>query len=324
MSTGDAVLELKAAAAADAAGRATSPAAPPADTVHAERRRRQRGIAILVGSSCLFAVMAVGVRVAAREMPAMQIAWVRFAGSFVLLAGLARGRRVRLRPRPGNLGRVLLRGVLGGAAIVCYFVAIERIGAGLATLVHCMYPLATAALAVAFLGEPPSGRLAAALGLEVLGLLLVAAPAGAVAVVPAGGLAIALTGALLAGGAVATASRLRDSEEASLITVYFMAVGACMTAPALVGGVPAVSPAAAAALSVVVVTSAAGQWLLHHGLGFTSATLGSLTCATGVFTAAALEALVLGEPMRPRAAAGAVLMIAAVGVAGTARRQART
>jgi drug/metabolite transporter (DMT)-like permease len=293
------------------------------DTAVDENRRTRHGIAILIGSSLLFAVMAVCVRVAAREMPALQIAWVRFTGSFLLLFGLARGRR--LRPQPGNAVRVLLRGVLGASAIVCYFVAIERLGAGLATLLHCMYPIPTAVIAVLVLGEPASVRLAGAIALNLVGLVLVVGPEATLVAGAGPGLVIALVGAVLAGGAVATARHLRASEPASLITVYFMAVGALMTAPALAFGVPATSRATVMALAGVVVTSAAGQWMLHHGLGFISASLGSLACATGVFTAGWLEAVVLGEHMRAESLVGALCMILAVGLAaGGPERAART
>lgn len=278
-----------------------------------ERRRVRHGIAVLIGSSLLFAVMAVCVRFAAREMPALQIVWLRFAGSFVLLYALARGQR--LRPRAGNLSRVLLRGVLGAAAIVCYFVAIERIGAGLATLLHCMYPIPTAVIAVLVLKEPMSGRLVGAMLLNLVGLALVAGPEAASGTAGVVGLGIALSGAVFAGGAVATARHLRDSEDASLITVFFMAVGTVVTAPAWLLGVPAPSLAGVAALVGVIVTSAGGQWMLHHGLGFTSASVGSLTCATGVFTAAALKALLLGEHLPVQTLVGAVVMSVAVGVA---------
>jgi drug/metabolite transporter (DMT)-like permease len=277
------------------------------------RARVRRGIAILMGSSVLFGVMAVCVRVAGRELPSLQIACFRFTGSFLLLFGLARGRR--LRPKPGNLLRVVLRGLLGCAAIVCYFAAIRDVGAGLATILQCTYPLSTAVIAVLFLGERASPRLGAALLVNLIGLVLVVGPSVSLATASAGGVAIGLAGAVLAGGAVATAQHLRASEHASLITVYFMAVGALATAPAMLAGVPALSPVALAALLGVVVTSAAGQWLLHHGLGYTPASLGSLASATSVLTAAALEAVVLGEHLAAASAAGALLMIAAVGLA---------
>lgn len=284
-----------------------------ADADAVERRRVRHGIVVLIGSSLLFSVMAVCVRVAAREMPALQVAWVRFAGSFVVLLAAAWG--TRLRPRPGNLSRVLLRGMLGSSAIICYFVAIQRIGAGRATLLHCTYPIPTALLAVAFLGEAGSWRLVGALALNLVGLFLVVGPQALRGTADVHGFAIALVGACLAGGAVATARHLRASEDASLITIYFMAVGALLTAPALVSGVAPLSSVGLFALAGVVLTSAGGQWMLHHGLGFTSASLGSLTCATGVFTAAGLEALFLGEHMPLASIAGAIAMSVAVGFA---------
>ncbi len=278
-----------------------------------ERLALRRGIAILVGSSLIFAVMAVCVRFAAREVPALQIAWVRFTGSVVVL--LVAGRRTRLRPRPGNAGRVLQRALFGVGAIVCYFVAIERIGAGLATLLHAIYPIPTAVIAVLVLKEPASGRLAAAIVLNLIGLVLVVGPETTLGSADLIGVAISLTGALLASGAVTTARHLRATEPATLITLYFMAVGAVLTAPALAFGLPAVSLATVAALAGVIVTSAAGQWMLHHGLGYTPASIGSLACATGVFTAAWLEAILLDEHMRPESIVGALSMILAVGLA---------
>ena len=280
----------------------------------------RRGIAILVGSSLIFAVMAVCVRFAAREMPALQIAWVRFAGSFLLL--LALGRRSRLRPRPGNLGRVIQRALFGVAAIVCYFVAIERVGAGLATLLHCIYPVPTAVIAVLVLREPASRWLAAAIVLNVIGLVLVVGPETTLGSADFAGVAAGMLGAMLAAGAVTTARHLRASEPATLITIYFMAVGAVLTAPALALGVPSPSLGTLVALAGVIVTSSGGQWMLHHGLGYTPASIGSLACATGVFTAAWLEATLLGEHMQAESVVGALLMIVAVGLVAGRRQRA--
>lgn len=280
----------------------------------------RRGIAILVGSSLIFAVMAVCVRFAAREMPALQIAWVRFTGSFLLL--LALGRRSRLQPRPGNLGRVIQRALFGVAAIVCYFVAIERVGAGLATLLHCVYPVPTAVVAVLVLKEPASRWLAAAIVLNVIGLVLVVGPETTLGSADLAGVAVGVLGAFLAAGAVTTARHLRASEPATLITIYFMGVGALLTAPALALGVPSLSLVTIAALLGVIVTSSGGQWMLHHGLGYTPASIGSLACATGVFTAAWLEAILLGEHMRAESVVGALLMILAVGLAAGRRERA--
>lgn len=288
-----------------------------ADLFAEQRRLALRGVGIILISSVLFGAMAVCVRLAARELPSTRIAWVRFTGSLLLLLVFARG--TRLKPRPGNLLRVLQRALLGCAAITLYFFAIEHIGAGLATLLHCTYPIPTAVLAVLVLGEPASWRLLAAIAINLLGILLVVAPGANLSGVDTVGVLSALAASTLAGGAVATARHLRASEDASLITIYFMGVGAVLTAPSLIGAFPAISPTTCIALTGVVVTSAAGQWLLHHGLGFTSAVEGSLACATSVITAAALEAMFLGEHLGAQTLAGAVLMVVAVGLAASRR-----
>ena len=76
---------------------------PEVDAAIDERRRVRHGVGILILSSILFGVMAVCVRWAARELPAMQIAWVRFSGSLVLLLGVARGQRLRPKANASNL-----------------------------------------------------------------------------------------------------------------------------------------------------------------------------------------------------------------------------
>ncbi|MEO6026053.1 MAG: DMT family transporter [Candidatus Binatia bacterium] len=282
--------------------------------------RLWHGIGILLGSAVCFGVMAVCVRVAARELDALHIAFVRFLGSLLLLVGIVRGRR--LRPKPGNLSRVLVRGLLGCAAIVCYFVAIRDVGAGLATILQCTYPIPTAIIATLVFGEAASPWLPLAIAVDLIGIVLVVGPSVTLATVSPTGIAFGLAGAVLAGGAVATAQHLRASEEASLITIYFMAVGALVTAPALlnVGAMAGMSSQGVAALVGVVVTSAAGQWLLHHGLGYTPASVGSLVSATSVMTAAGLEAVLLGEHLPGSSLAGALLMSSAVGLAARRRR----
>src|SRR5262245_13906008 len=257
--------------------------------------------------------MAVCVRVAAAHMVATQVACVRFAGSFLVL--VLATRFGSLRPRPGNARRLLLRGLLGGAAITCYYIGISRAGAALATMLHSTYPVFTALFAVLLLGEPLTMLLGVALALSTVGTLVVlGAPTVAGTQVGSGTL-VALVGGVLAGGALATASELRRTENASLVTIRFMAVGALLTAPSFLLGAPVWTTTLGLTLAGVVLTSAAGQWLLHHGLGFVSAT-------TGVVTTAVLEALVLGQALPGRVVAGGVMMLLAVGLASRVHTQA--
>ena len=271
-----------------------------------------RGIGVILLSSVLFGAMAVCVRAASRAMPAGQIAFIRFLGSLLVLLALRRGRS--LRP-VGPLRRVLLRGLLGAGAIVLYYRGIEGAGAGLATLLHCTYPIWTALFATTIVRERFDVPLGIAIALCLGGIAVVVGPGANLSAAATLGSASALVASVLAGGAVTTARQLRLVESAFLVTTYFMAVGTLFTAPALLGGLPTVSPELATALVGVVLTSVAGQYLLHQGLGFAPATQASLAVATSTVSAAVFETLWLGERLSTHTLAGAALMVAAVALA---------
>ena len=279
--------------------------------------RAVRGFGTVLVAAVLFGAMAVFVRLACREMPSGQVAFVRFAGSLAVLLLLTRGRG--LRPRPGQLGRVLLRGLLGAGSIALYYRAIHDSGAGLATLVYGVYPVWTALFAGLVVGERADGRLGLALGLSAVGLAVVLGPGLAVRDAALTGALPAVVASVLAGGAVATARQLRLTETSVLVTTHFMAVGAAVTLPLLAVG-PALrpSPALLGVLVGVVLTSLGGQLLLHEGLGFMSATEGSLAAATSVGVAAALQVVWLGEHLSGHAVLGAGLLFGAVAVAAGA------
>src|SRR5215468_10604121 len=271
-----------------------------------------RGVGVILISSVLFGSMAVFVRVASHAMPAGQIAFVRFLGSLLVLLALRRGHS--LRPI-GPLRRVLLRGLFGASAILLYYRGIEGAGAGLATLLHCTYPIWTALLATTLLRERLDLPLGIAIALCITGIAVVVGPGANLSAAATLGSLSALAASVLAGCAVTTARHLRAVESAYLVTTYFMAVGTLFTAPALLSGLPAMSGALAAILLGVILTSVGGQYLLHQGLGFAPATQASLAAATSTVSAAVFETLWLGEHLSLHTLGGAALMVVAVALA---------
>ncbi len=293
-----------------------APLAPPLD----RRAVLVRGIGTILVSSVLFGAMAVCVRMAARDMSALQIAFFRFLGSLSVLLVLRGGRP--LRPR-GSVRPVLLRGLLGAGAIALYYRGIEGAGAGLATLLHCTYPISTALCATTLMGERLNGRIAIALALSLVGVSIVLGPGADLSPGVTTGALSALGASVLAGAAVATARQLRLTESAYLVTTYFMAVGTLCTAPALLSGLPDMTLTLVTVLLGVVLTSVGGQILLHQGLGFAPATQASLAATTTVITAAVLEALVLGERLAPHTLLGAGVIVAAVALAVSKQTETR-
>jgi drug/metabolite transporter (DMT)-like permease len=209
----------------------------------------------------------------------------------------------------------VLRGVLGAVANVSFYLGIERAGPGLAMVLHSTYPVFTAMWAVVLLGERMTARVAAALGLNLVGVWLALGDRAVGGPAVVSGVFFSLAGGVIAGTSVTTISWLRRSESATLIATWFMAVAVVLTAPVLLLGMPASSVRLGWALLGVILTSAGGQWLLHQGLGFTTATSGSLAAATSVVTAAALGAVMLDEPIGTSLAGAGVLMVVAVGLA---------
>jgi drug/metabolite transporter (DMT)-like permease len=258
--------------------------------------------------------MAVAVRAAAAHMDAVQIAWVRCAGSSLLLLVATRGRG--LRPRRENWTQVALRGVLGASSLTLYYVAVAWAGAGLGTLLHCTYPVWTA-LYVGWRNGHRVGRpVLAALALNFAGAAVALGPHVTIGSnVRLGGI-VALVAGMLAGGAVATAGELRRSESTTLVTTWFMGTGAVLLLPSLALGIPPFTAPLAGTLVAVVGTSVVGQLLLHHGLGTVSATAGALATATSTITAALAEAALYGTPIPPRMLVAGAMMLSAVYLVG--------
>jgi drug/metabolite transporter (DMT)-like permease len=272
------------------------------------------GLGPLVIASVLFGAMAVVVRVATSSMPGSQVAFLRFLGSLIFMLLATRGRG--LTTTRAAVAPLLVRGLLGSAAIVLYFVGIRGAGAAVATLLQNTYPVWVAVYGSLLFGRAFSPRLGLALALSLLGVVLVVGVGFEPGSAPTLGALAALASSLLAGGAVIAMHELRRRESAAVITTYFMAVGVVATAPALLAPLPDPTFSLLLALLGVIVTSVVGQWLLHHGLGFTSAIQGSLVAATSVVTASTLESLAFGSLPRSNAFAGAAAMLVAVGLAG--------
>jgi drug/metabolite transporter (DMT)-like permease len=272
---------------------------------------------VIALASLLFSVMTIAVRTVAHEIPPIQVAFWRFAGSTVVL--LLAGGTAAARPQGASARVLIVRGLLGAAAISCWFTGIRDVGAAIATLLHSTYPLWATLISVVVFRERFGWQIGGALLLNLTGIALVVGPTGGGAPHALRGSAYSLMAGMLAGAAVATARRLRATENASVITLWFMGVGALVTAPSLLLGTPTWSPHVIAGLSLVALTSAGGQWLLHHGLGFTTAAQGSLAAATSIVSTALLEQWWFGSRLEGHTVIGAVLMVSAVALAMSKR-----
>jgi drug/metabolite transporter (DMT)-like permease len=120
---------------------------------------------------------------------------------------------------------LLLRGVLGGSAVLLYFFSIQNAGAARGTLLNYTYPV-WANLFSIFLGRRPGTAFWIGLAVALMGLWLVIIPTSGFGERAFGvGEAAGLASAFISGAAVLTVKELRRTDETLTILASFSACG---------------------------------------------------------------------------------------------------
>ena len=280
------------------------------------RLHEGRAAAWMLSSALSFSLMGACVKAIGGALPVAEVVLARSAVSLVL--SLLMLRQAGLDPWGQRRGLLVLRGVIGTAALLCVFAALARLPLAPATVLQYLQPTFTALLAWLLLRERIGGRmvLAALLGLlavvvlcspqELSGLLGRGGPA-----LPVSGIVLAIAGALLSACAYVSVRALGRSEHPLVIVFYFPLVGLVLTLPAVV--LPPVWPSPAQALALVGVG-------LFTQLGQIGITKGLLGLPAGRATAMSYGQVPLAalwgwwlfrEPLDPDTALAAGLVLAA-------------
>lgn len=263
--------------------------------------------AVLAVSSLVFAVMALLAKEASHHLPASEVAFVRFL--FGLGACLAVA--VRRGMRASNKAGLALRGLLGGLAVLCYFLAIEHLPVGLATLLNYTAPVFTAIWAALFLGETLDSLSVASLGITTCGVALVSA-SGLASPAQVRWVLVGALSAVISGAAVATIREVRRTDGSWEIFASFCAGGALITGvPAVRGWVPP-SSREWWLLAAVGATSVVAQMGLTWSLRYVRAASAGILQQLTPVGALVLGALVYGDSITSLSALGAAVTMAGV------------
>lgn len=256
--------------------------------------------------------MAVLTRTLTGVIPSSQIVAVRF---FVGLIGV--GVFFAFNRSWPDLRRwrlLLVRGFLGGVAVLCYFFAISHLGVGPATMLNYLSPVYAAVFAGVLLKERPGLWLYFGLGLATLGAILVTAGTGAFdhPLTPGLGAVAGLCSGVFGGASMTGVHALRKDTDASTVFFAFCFVGFAIAVPLSAGswvpleGMTLVRVIGIGALSFL------AQMLFSFGMGFTSASRGSATTQLVPVTTWMLSVMVLDDWPRPLTLLGAVLCLVGV------------
>jgi drug/metabolite transporter (DMT)-like permease len=274
------------------------------------RAPRSPIVTLMVAALC-FAVMALAAKLAARTLPGENVAFVRFLVMLLPFTSPALARRALTFQR---LDLLVYRGLFGGAAVLLYFLAIEKIPVGLATLLNSTSPVWAVLSAAIFLGERARPLVALPFAAALGGMALAA---GAL-VAPRAGFrigrweAVALLSSVLAGAAVAAIRAARRSEGSWAIYGSFTLCGVLITAPFALAGWRWPDAREWALLAVVGLASVAAQLLMTHAYRWVDNLQAGVILQLNVVVTLALGVALLGERLAPSQLAGAALALAGV------------
>lgn len=268
------------------------------------------GPTLLIVSAILFGVMAFVAKRATAHVPGAEVAFLRFVfGICAVAVAVVFG----LKLHPVNWRGLFLRGLFGGIAVLLFFIAIEKLPVGTATLLNYTAPLFTALFAALFIGERLTFSTGLALVVTFGGVLLVLRGNAAPGEIGLGKWeACGLLSAAFSGAAVATIRAVRRTDGAWEIFGAFCLIGALATAPSTIHSWVTPRGTDWLLLGAVGLLSVVAQVIFIHALGYvTAATSGIIAQLTPV-TAMALGVATLGEPLGMVSVIGSAITLAGV------------
>jgi len=287
------------------------------------------GTLLVLASAAAFGTLGVLGAVAFRAGLSVPSALaLRFAvGSLVLWGGLLGYRAVAGDDAP-TLGlptsetlTAVALGAVGYAGVSYgFFVGVERMSAGLATVLLYTYPLFVVALAATFLDEPVGRRTAVAAGLTLGGVVLISR-GGANAFDPVGAAATVAAAGLYAAYIVVSRVTLETTDE-RVLTAYVAPAAAVSLA--IVAGVtdaitlPTTVTGWGAVVALGVVATAFAMVAFFAGLARVGAGRAGVLSTAEPAVAVALGAALLGEPVTTTIVAGGALVLVGVVLVRTA------
>jgi drug/metabolite transporter (DMT)-like permease len=286
----------------------TAPAGAP------DHRGRTLGLLLAVVSASCFGMMPVLTRVVYEDgADPVGVLAVRFALAAVVLLALARVRREVL-PR----GRPLLAlCVLGGVGYVgmslCFFLALDRIPAGLCTLLLYFYPAVVVALGALLLGERPRAAVVTCVVAATAGTALTIGPVGGSGRLT--GVLLALGAALFYAGFILAGSRITGVGPLATTAVVLSAGTVVLGALALVTQpqLPSRPSAWLALLGVALIGTVVAVTAFFAALALLGASDTAIVSTVEPVVSVGLAALVLGERLSPVQLLGGLAVLVAVG-----------
>jgi|CXWL01.1.fsa_nt_gi drug/metabolite transporter (DMT)-like permease len=272
----------------------------------------RRAILELVLSAVCFGVMAFSAKLAAARLSGAEVAAMRFAIGlvpFLVIPGVLR-RAFAIE----RYDLLFYRGFFGGVAVLLYFMAIEHIAVGLATLLNYTAPLASGVFAWLLLGEPLARRTYVPLLVAIAGVIVVVNAHARPGELLGFGRweLVGVVSAVLSGAAVTAIRASRRTESSWSIYGSFGVLGLLATGPFAIATWLPPTPREWGLLAACGGFSIAAQLLMTHAYRWIDNVRAGAIAQLAVGVALACGVLTLGEPFGWQAAFGTLMTIGGV------------
>jgi drug/metabolite transporter (DMT)-like permease len=281
-------------------------------------KHERAGLVLMVLSAAMFSLMAAMAKLLLPDAPTQAVVLSRGVMMTAVCAAYAARRGI---PVLGQRPRMLmLRGLLGYAALSCYFYSVQHLPLGDAVLLQYSHPAFVAALAPVLLGEKMERGHWPLVLMALAGVALIVGPSGELR----HGALIGLSGSMLSGFAYMTVRELAKTEHPLTIMIWFP----LMTIPgSLLGSIHAgrasipSSSLEVAGHFAVFAAALVGQIALTLGLVRIRAARATAVSTSGPVFGLAFGWMFFGTKPSPTSLAGTALVLGALWL--LARRVAR-
>lgn len=140
-----------------------------------DRRYLTHGFLPAFFSACCFAVMAVCIKIASSELPAVQLVFLRSIIGLIIILPFVLPKGIDFIKTP-VLHLHMLRGFISLCAMTCFFYAISHVGLSESTLLNASSPLFVGLLAFSILKEKVTKHSALALVVGFIGVCFILKP----------------------------------------------------------------------------------------------------------------------------------------------------
>lgn len=272
----------------------------------------ERALLLMVGSAVLFGAMAFAAKLASARLTGSQVAMIRFATGLAPSLLIPRYRRSAFTFQ--RLDLLFYRGFFGGLAVLCYFIAIEHISVGVATLLNYTAPLFSGTFSILFLRERISPKVLIPMPIALTGVFLVVHAHARPGDILGFGTweLIGLASAVLSGAAVTAMRAARQGENSWAVYTSFCLLGTILTAPLAIATWKNPTASEWWALAATSIFAIGAQLLLTFSLRWVDAMTVGVISQLAVVVAMILGVTLLDEHLSTMAMAGAVLTIGGV------------